>query len=132
VGLIAHRLRPVVGLAIGALSVTAATCMLVVRPNSYQFVALCSLISFAWNFYYPFQFDLFARVDSGGGLGSVTPAITSGGLAIGPAIGGVLFTRTAHGNLPLFAEVCVVASLVIALTAARRPWPTPHLEGRPL
>jgi predicted MFS family arabinose efflux permease len=109
VGFVAHRLSTVKGLVVGLVALLASLVGLVAF-NSWQIFLLSAvLFSFSWGFYFPYQFRLLARVDQQ--VTGVMPAITGGGLTIGPAVGGFLLSTSGTAAVCVFGLASVVVSV---------------------
>lgn len=121
--LVAGRLPRTIGLLSGLAILVAGVGGLAFLPGTLPFVLSVSLFAFAWPFQYAFQFGLLASVDRDGRLIALTPAMTGGGLALGPAIGGLLLENLSLGAVGAFCLLCVVAA--VAATIGLRPRPAP-------
>ncbi|MGH8250570.1 MAG: MFS transporter [Steroidobacteraceae bacterium] len=115
VGVVAHRLSTVAGLVTGFLVLIAGLLGLVALDEWQAFLVSAVLFFFSWGFYFPFQFRLLARVDDERSVSGIMPAITSSGLTIGPAVGGILLVAGGAGSVCAFGLAAVVASLVSTL-----------------
>jgi len=122
VGFAAHRLSTMQGLAIGMAALVASLAGLVASDEWQAFLVSASLFSFSWGFYFPYQFRLLARVDQS--VTGVMPAITGGGLTIGPAVGGVLLATSGTASVCAFGLAAVTASAAstIHITFRSRAW----------
>src|SRR3546814_554816 len=107
---VADRLPRVVGLLSGLFLLIAAVAGLTLLPGTTSFVLSVSLFAFTWPFQFAFQFGHLASLDRGGRLIALTPAMTGGGLAIGPAIGGLLLQNLSLGAVSVFCLLCVILS----------------------
>ena len=108
VGFVAHRLSTIKGLVVGLVALLASLIGLVFL-NAWQIFLLSAvLFSFSWGFYFPYQFRLLARVDQQ--VTGVMPAITGGGLTIGPAVGGFLLSTSGTATVCVFGLAAVVMS----------------------
>lgn len=116
---VAGRLPRTTGLLSGLALLVAGVGALAFLPGTAPFILAVSLFAFAWPFQYAFQFGLLASVDRGGRLIPLTPAVTGGGLAIGPAIGGLLLQNLSLGAVSAFCLLCVVVA--VAGTISLRP-----------
>jgi len=120
----AHRLRVATGLMLGVLAVLAGLSALMISNDWKLYVAAASLFFFAWGFYYPFQFKVLADLNRGAEMTTLLPLMTGGGLAIGPAVGGLLLSTGGTALLCSFGIACVVASTLGSLhllSRARAP-----------
>lgn len=125
-GAIAHRLDRIIGLLIGTVTLVAGIGGLVLAAEAWDFAAALWLFAFAWPFQYAFLFGLLASLDSGGRIATLTPAVTGGALAIGPAIGGLLFSHFTLAAVTSFCLACALLALAgsIAMTQTK-----PQAEG---
>lgn len=115
VGVLAHRLSTVVGVTSG-LAIVIAGLLILIASNSWQpYLVGVSMFFFVWGFYYPFQFKLLANVDIGGKLTVLIPVVTAGGLALGPAIGGLLLAGGGAALVCAFGIACVIGSTAAAV-----------------
>jgi predicted MFS family arabinose efflux permease len=109
VGIVAHRLSTVGGLVVGMAALVASLVGLVAFDAWEAFLVSAVLFSFSWGFYFPYQFRLLARVDHE--VTGVMPAITGGGLTIGPAVGGFLLSTSGTASVCVFGLSAVVVSV---------------------
>ncbi|MBO9694603.1 MAG: MFS transporter [Sphingopyxis sp.] len=116
---VAGRLPRTIGLLSGLCLLVAGVGGLAFLPGTTPFIISVSLFAFAWPFQYAFQFGQLASVDRGGRLIALTPAVTGGGLALGPAIGGLLLQNLSLGAVSAFCLLCVVVA--VAGTLSLRP-----------
>lgn len=116
---VAGRLPRTIGLLSGLALLVAGVGGLAFLPGTTPFVLAVSLFAFAWPFQYAFQFGLLASVDRDGRLIALTPAVTGGGLAVGPAIGGLLLQNLSLGAVSAFCLLCVIVA--VAGTIGLRP-----------
>ena len=108
---VAERLPRVVGLLSGLVLLIAAVSGLAFLPGTTSFMLSVSLFAFTWPFQFAFQFGHLASLDRGGRLIALTPAMTGGGLAIGPAIGGMLLQNLSLGAVSAFCILCVIVAV---------------------
>ena len=108
VGIVAHRLSTVEGLIVGMAALVASLIGLVAFDAWMAFMVSAVLFSFSWGFYFPYQFRLLARVDHE--VTGVMPAITGGGLTIGPAVGGFLLSTSGTASVCVFGLAAVIVS----------------------
>lgn len=118
---VAGRLPRTIGLLSGLCLLVAGVGGLAFLPGTMPFILSVSLFAFAWPFQYAFLFGLLASIDRGGRLIALTPAVTGGGLALGPAIGGLLLQNLSLGAVSAFCLLCVVGA--VAGTISLRPRP---------
>ena len=119
-GAVAGRLSRMVGLFIGTLILVGGIAGLGLNVGPTGFAIAISLFAFAWPFQYAFQFGLLASADRSGRIVTLTPAITGGGLVIGPAVGGVLLQHLGLGAVAVFCIACVVTSILGTLAINRK------------
>lgn len=108
---VVDRLTRTAGLLSGLCLLFAGVAGLASLPGTFPFIASVSLFAFAWPFQYAFLFGLLAAADRDGRLIALTPAMTGGGLAIGPAIGGLLLQNLSLGAVAAFCLLCVVVAV---------------------
>lgn len=116
----AGRLARTTGLLVGTVILACGVAGLALPIGAWGFAVSLWLFAFAWPFQYAFQFGLFAAVDRGGRIVTLTPAITGGGLTLGPAIGGLLLAGFGLPVLGLFCLVCVAIAVTGAIHIGRR------------
>ncbi len=119
-GALAGRLSRMAGLFVGALILVSGIAGLGFNVGPTGFAIAISLFAFAWPFQYAFQFGLLASADSSGRIVTLTPAITGGGLVIGPAVGGVLLQHLGLGAVAVFCIACVATSILGTLAINRK------------
>lgn len=105
-GIVADRMSRSVGLLCGVAMLAAGIAGLGLSSGPWEFAAALWLFAFAWPFQYAFQFGLLAASDPGGRIVALTPAITGGGLTIGPALGGILLENWGLTVVSLFCIAC--------------------------
>ena len=112
VGILAHRLSTVTGLAAGFVTTVIGLLLLAASHDWVTYLAGVSLFFFSWGVYFPFQFRLLAQVDAGGKMAVLIPLMTGGGFTVGPAIGGLLLASGGTVLVCGFGGACLVASTV--------------------
>lgn len=110
-GIVAGRLSRSVGLICGLAILAAGIGGLALSSGPWGFAAALWLFAFAWPFQYAFQFGVLAATDPGGRIVALTPAITGGGLTIGPALGGVLLE---NWGLAVVSLICLACTAIAA------------------
>lgn len=119
-GAVAGRLSRTAGLLIGTAILACGIAGLALPIGAWGFAASIWLFAFAWPFQYAFQFGLLASVDRHGRVATLTPAITGGGLTLGPALGGFLLADLGVAGLGLFCLACVAIAVGGAIGVGRR------------
>lgn len=119
-GAAAGRMSRTTGLLVGTAILGAGLAGLVLPLGAWGFAVSLWLFAFAWPFQYAFQFGLLAAVDRRGRMATLTPAITGGGLALGPALGGILLASHGVPALGLFCILCVVVAVGGAMFVGRK------------
>ena len=115
VGFVEHHLSTRAGLLIG-LAAALLGILGLLTWDGWQAYAISAVLFFsAWGFYYPFLFRLLAKIDPSGITPAIIPFVTGSGLAIGPAIGGVLMAARGTSVLCIFAFVAVGVSAAASL-----------------
>lgn len=114
VAFLSHRLSTALPLLLGVVLVVVSAMGLTSSDYILFAVAIC-LSSFVWTFEFPFLFRFVAGAGEGRRVGAWVPVATSGGLAIGPAIGGILL---GHGGIILLASAfAIIAGGALLLPA---------------
>lgn len=119
-GIVADRLPRNACLMGGMAMLVAGIAGLGLSSGPWGFAAALWLFAFAWPFQYAFQFGLLASTDPGGRIVALTPAITGGGLTIGPALGGVLLQNWGLTVVSLFCLACTAIAAGGAMQQGRR------------
>ena len=119
-GAVAGRLARTTGLLLGTLILAAGIIGLALPIGVWGFAVSVGLFAFAWPFQYAFQFGLLASVDRRGRIVTLTPAITGGGLTLGPALGGILLSEFGVLILGMFCLTCVAVAVAGAVIVGRR------------
>jgi predicted MFS family arabinose efflux permease len=115
VGFVAHRLSTLAGLTSGLCLLLVGIVGLALWDAWQVYLVATIFFYFAWSFQYAFQFKVLAAVDRGAKIVGIVPAVTFGGLTIGPAIGGVLLSLGGSVALCVFGLTCVLASVAGAV-----------------
>lgn len=108
---VADRLPRAIGLVAGLPILVAGVAGLALAPDASIFTLSICLFAFVWPFQYAFQFGLLASIDRHGRFIALTPAMTGGGLALGPAIGGFLLESLSLVVVGAFCLACVVMAV---------------------
>lgn len=119
-GAVADRLSRRAGLFIGTVILVCGIAGLGLPLGPVGFAIAISLFAFAWPFQYAFQFGLLASADRSGRIVTLTPAITGGGLVVGPAVGGLFLQYLGLGTVAAFCVACVAISVAGALYINRK------------
>jgi predicted MFS family arabinose efflux permease len=96
-----------------------AVIVLVFGSTPVAFAAACGLIAFSWFYGLPYQMGLLAARDPKGRAALAGVMMSTGGLALGPAMAALLLVGRAHWPIGIFAGICYLAALAIAVPAAR-------------
>jgi predicted MFS family arabinose efflux permease len=107
---LASRLSMRQGLLIGSAVLILSIAGILAFDGFAIYTASACLFTFAWPFLLAFQFGFLARADRFGRMGTLMPAMTGSGLAIGPAMGGVLLQYGGLLSVCIFGLVCAVGS----------------------
>jgi len=104
-----------------------ASCMavlfLVYGSTPAAFAISCGLIAFSWFYGLPYQMGLLAARDPKGRAALAGVMMSTGGMALGPAIAALLLVGRAHWPIGVFAGICYLLALAIAVPSARSPAP---------
>ncbi len=121
-------LARIAGLSIGrmwpqAISLGAsllAVLILVYGTSTVSFSISSGLIAFSWFYGLPYQMGLLAARDPQGRAALAGVMMSTAGMALGPAIAALVLVGSAHWPIGIFAGVCYLAALSIALPSARK------------
>ena len=121
-------LARVLGLALGRvwpqlLSLGAsvlAVLVLVFGAGPFAFATSCGLIAFSWFYGLPYQMGLLAARDPKGRAALAGVMMSTGGMTLGPSIAAALLIGTSHWPIGIFAGICYILALAIAVPGARR------------
>jgi predicted MFS family arabinose efflux permease len=100
-----------------------AVLLLVYGSTPAAFAISCGLIAFSWFYGLPYQMGLLAARDPKGRAALAGVMMSTGGMALGPAIAALLLVRGAHWPIGVFAGICYLLALAIAVPSARSPAP---------
>ena len=115
-GMSIGRIWPQV-LSLGASCV--AVLFLVFGSTPAAFAASCGLIAFSWFYGLPYQMGLLAARDPKGRAALAGTMMSTAGMAAGPAIAALVLIGRTHWPIGVFAGICYLCALAIALPAAR-------------
>jgi hypothetical protein len=93
--------------------------LLVFGSTPFIFATACGLIAFSWFYGLPYQMGLLAARDPKGRAALAGVMMSTGGMALGPAVAALLLTGQAHWPIGIFAGVCYLLALAIAVPSAR-------------
>jgi predicted MFS family arabinose efflux permease len=96
-----------------------AVLVLVSGSTPFAFATSCGLIAFSWFYGLPYQMGLLAAHDPKGRAALAGVMMSTGGMALGPGIAAFLIGQRTHWQLGVFAGVCYLAALAIAVPSAR-------------
>ena len=85
------------------------------------YLAAAILFSFAWNFTFPYQMGVLARLDVSGNVALVSLIVQLGGLAVGPMLASFLIVGGGYDGILWASTICYVASLFMFAAANRLP-----------
>jgi predicted MFS family arabinose efflux permease len=100
-----------------------AVLLLVYGSTPAAFAISCGLIAFSWFYGLPYQMGLLAARDPKGRAALAGVMMSTGGMALGPAIAALLLVGRAHWPIGVFAGICYLLALAIAVPSARNPAP---------
>jgi predicted MFS family arabinose efflux permease len=100
-----------------------AVLLLVYGSTPAAFAISCGLIAFSWFYGLPYQMGLLAARDPKGRAALAGVMMSTGGMALGPAIAALLLVGRAHWPIGVFAGICYLLALAIAVPSARSPAP---------
>jgi predicted MFS family arabinose efflux permease len=100
-----------------------AVLLLVYGSTPAAFAISCGLIAFSWFYGLPYQMGLLAARDPKGRAALAGVMMSTGGMALGPAIAALLLVGRAHWPIGVFAGICYLLALAIAIPSARNPAP---------
>jgi predicted MFS family arabinose efflux permease len=96
-----------------------AVLLLVFGSTPFAFATSSGLIAFSWFYGLPYQMGLLAARDPKGRAALAGTMMSTAGMAAGPAIAALLLVGRAHWPIGVFAGICYLCALTIALPAAR-------------
>ncbi len=109
-----------VPLSVAAMLTLVSLLLMTETATLAIFVVGLALYNFSWNYSLAYQYDVVSSVDGSGRLVAATPAFHGVGAAIGPALVASLVLDVGLVLVNVTAAICVAASLVMLLPAARR------------
>jgi predicted MFS family arabinose efflux permease len=107
-----------------------AVMLLVSGSTPFTFAGSCGLIAFSWFYGLPYQMGLLAARDPKGRAALAGVMMSTGGMALGPALAALLLVGHAHWPIGVFSGICYLLALVIAVPSARNL--TPVAQVRPI
>jgi hypothetical protein len=127
-GMVGSLLARAIGLSLGRvwpqvislLTAIGATAWLVMGTSALSFTVASAAVAFSWTFGLPFQFGLLAGGDSSGRAVLAGVMVSTGGMALGPAVAAQLVGNATYVSVAVFAMLCYLIGLAIAVPAARR------------
>lgn len=96
-----------------------AVLLLVYGTTPATFAISCGLIAFSWFYGLPYQMGLLAARDPKGRAALVGVMMSTGGMALGPAMAALLLVGRGHWPIGVFAGICYLCALAIAVRSAR-------------
>ena len=105
-----------------------AALLLVFGSTSFTFAASSGLIAFSWFYGLPYQMGLLAARDPKGRAALAGVMMSTGGMALGPGIAVLLLVGRGHWPIGVFAGVCYLMALIIAVPSARGVSRTAELQ----
>ncbi len=96
-----------------------AVLFLVFSSTPLSFAASSGLIAFSWFYGLPYQMGMLAARDPEGRAAVAGTMMSTGGMAAGPALAAMLLVGASHRPIGIFAGVCYLAALCIAVPSAR-------------
>ena len=125
-GMCIGRIWPQV-LSLGASCV--AVLFLVFGSTPLAFATSCGLIALSWFYGLPYQMGLLAARDAKGRAALAGVMMSTAGMAIGPGVSALLLLGHAHWPIGVFAGICYLLALAIAVPAARSVAPSAALRA---
>jgi len=96
-----------------------AVLLLVYGSTPIEFATSCGLIAFSWFYGLPYQMGLLAMRDPKGRAALAGVMMSTGGMALGPAMAALLLVGHEHWPIGVFAGICYLLALAIAVPSAR-------------
>jgi predicted MFS family arabinose efflux permease len=96
-----------------------AVLVLVYGTTPAAFATSCGLIAFSWFYGLPYQMGLLAERDPKGRAALAGVMMSTGGMAVGPGIAALLLVEREHWPIGVFAGVCYLLAMGIAVPSAR-------------
>jgi len=107
-----------------------AVLFLVYGSTPVAFAASCGLIAFSWFYGLPYQMGLLAARDPKGRAALAGVMMSTGGMALGPAMAALLIAGRGHWPIGVFAGICYLLALAIAMPSARSLTAMPRSAAR--
>jgi predicted MFS family arabinose efflux permease len=121
------KLNPLHVGMIGALSQALLSVGLTTALNVSGFAVSSFFIPFVMIFSHTFLFGLMSRVEPTGRAVAANPAITMGGGALGPLVGGLMVQTMGYGGVSIATAVISTAVITFLLFAALRLLPAVYI-----
>jgi hypothetical protein len=96
-----------------------AVLLLVFGTTPLAFATSSGLIALSWFYGLPYQMGLLAAHDPKGRAALAGTMMSTAGMAAGPGIAAFLLVGSAHWPIGVFAGICYLCALAIALPSAR-------------
>jgi predicted MFS family arabinose efflux permease len=96
-----------------------AVLLLVFGATPFDFALSSGLIAFSWFYGLPYQMGLLAARDPKGRAALAGTMMSTAGMAAGPALATLLLVGGTHLFIGVFAGICYLLALAIAVPAAR-------------
>ncbi|MGA8706417.1 MAG: hypothetical protein WB646_05460 [Steroidobacteraceae bacterium] len=96
-----------------------AVLLLVFGTTPVAFATSSGLIALSWFYGLPYQMGLLAAHDPKGRAALAGTMMSTAGMAAGPGIAAFLLVGHDHGPIGVFAGICYLCALAIALPSAR-------------
>jgi hypothetical protein len=96
-----------------------AVLLLVFGTTPVAFATSSGLIALSWFYGLPYQMGLLAAHDPKGRAALAGTMMSTAGMAAGPGIAAFLLVGRAHWPIGVFAGICYLCALAIALPSAR-------------
>jgi predicted MFS family arabinose efflux permease len=117
--ILGNRVGNVIPIIGGSVLSVAALGAFGVRLDLVAFALAACTFNFAWNFVIPFQLEIIAAADADGGvIGWAAPA-SFGGLALGPALAGLLLETSGLTSIMVLSGVLLLVSAAALVGIAR-------------
>lgn len=107
-------------LALGTAMSVMSAWLLLADGGFVRFALSACLFNFAWNYTFPYQMGLLARLDRRGTLAVTSLLVQYAGLAGGPALAALILAGSGYGTLLLAGIAGYALSLALFLPGARR------------
>jgi len=96
-----------------------AVLLLVFSSTPFSFATSSGLIAFSWFYGLPYQMGMLAARDPEGRAALAGTMMATGGMAAGPALAAMVLVGASHRPIGIFAGICYLAALCIAVPSAR-------------